>query len=58
MKPKVEVIKKILTAPCGCCFKGEEPDKNCTSCKGKGIYKDYHYIMIVGNTAYDMDTIK
>jgi len=58
MKPKVEIIKKVLTAPCGCCFKGEEPDKNCTSCNGKGIYKDYHYTMIVGNIAYDMDTLK
>jgi DnaJ-class molecular chaperone len=53
------VLKKILKAPCGCCFrKGEKPNKNCPSCKGTGIYKDYHYVMIIGKTAIDMDTIK
>ena len=59
MKPKVEIIKKVLSAPCMCCSKGEEPDKKCTSCKGKGIYKDYHYLMIINNRiCYDMDSIK
>jgi hypothetical protein len=58
-KPKVEVIKKITKASCMCCFKkGTKPDKNCTSCKGTGIYEGSHYIMTVGKIAYDMDTIK
>ena len=58
MKPKVEVIKKIKESPCMCCFKGNKPDKKCKSCNGTGIYKDYHYFMIVGKIAYDMDTVK
>lgn len=59
-KPKIEIIKKILKAPCACCFKkGEKPDKNCCSCKGNGIYLDYHYLMIINNRiCWDMDTIK
>ena len=59
MKPKVKVIKKILKSPCTCvCPNNQKPDKTCKSCEGTGIYKDYHYIMIVGKTAYDMDTLK
>ena len=59
MKPKVEVIKKMLEAPCACSFrKGQTPDKNCKSCNGTGVYKDYHYIMVVGKVAYEMDTLK
>jgi len=56
---KVKVIKKILKSPCACCFrKGEKPDKNCKSCKGTGVYKDYYYILCVGKIAYGMDTLK
>jgi hypothetical protein len=59
MKPKVKVMKKILKSPCACtCPNNRKPDNKCASCKGTGVYKDYHYIMIVGKTAYDMDTIK
>lgn len=57
--PKLKVIKKIKKSICMCCFKNnQKPDKNCTSCKGTGIYKDYHYIMIVGKIAFDCDTLK
>jgi hypothetical protein len=59
MKPKVRIIKKILKSPCMCvCPNNKKPNKKCTSCKGTGIYRDYHYVMIVGKTAWDMDTIK
>lgn len=59
MKTKVKVIKKIKDAVCGCCFRsGEKPSKKCKSCHGTGVYKDYHYVMIVGKVAWDMDTIK
>ena len=58
-KSKVKVIKKTLTAPCACvCPNFGKPDEKCQSCKGTGIYKDYHYVMIVGKVAYDMDTVK
>ena len=57
--PKVKIIKKILKSPCTCCFKKDEkPNKKCKSCQGTGIYKDSHYIMIIGKVAYDMDTVK
>lgn len=56
---KVKVIKKILKAPCACtCPDNKKPDKNCKSCNGSGIYRDYHYVLIVGKTAWDMDTLK
>jgi hypothetical protein len=59
MKPKVRIIKKILKSPCMCvCPNNKKPNKKCTSCKGTGIYRDYHYVMIVGKTAWDMDTLK
>jgi hypothetical protein len=59
MKPKIKVIKTIKKSPCTCiCPDNRKPNKKCASCKGTGVYKDYHYIMIVGKTAYDMDTIK
>ena len=59
MKPKVKVIKTIKKAPCACvCSNNQKPNPKCKSCKGTGIYLDYHYIMIVGKVAYDMDTIK
>lgn len=58
MKPKIKVIKTIKKSPCACCFRGEKPDKTCKSCKGTGIYRDYHYVMIIGKVAYDMDTLK
>jgi DnaJ-class molecular chaperone len=58
MSAKIKVIKTIKKAVCGCCFRGEIPNKKCKSCKGTGKYKDYHYIMIVGKVAYDMDTLK
>jgi DnaJ-class molecular chaperone len=60
--PKVKVIKKERTSPCGRCHKtiggiaGKR--KGCCSCGGTGKYKDHHYIMIVGNLALDMDFIK
>ena len=58
-KPKVEVIKKILESPCMCvCPNNCKPNPKCKSCKGTGIYKDYHYFMIVGKVAYDMDTLR
>lgn len=59
---KVKIIKEKRTSPCGRCnttLNGVNSDrKSCTSCKGTGRYPDYHYIMIVGNIAVDMDTIK
>jgi hypothetical protein len=59
MKTKVEMIKKILKSPCACtCPNNCKPNPKCTSCGGSGVYKDYHYFMIVGKTCYDMDTIK
>lgn len=58
-KSKIKIIKTIKESPCVCCFKGEKPEKNCKSCKGLGIYIDYHYLMIINNEiCYDMDTLK
>ena len=59
MKSKIKVIKKILKSPCMCTCPNKKADKKCKSCKGTGIYKDYHYIMIINNrVVYDMDTVK
>jgi len=59
MKTRPKIIKTIKKSPCTCCFrKGEKPSKSCKSCKGTGIYKDSHYIIIIGNFAIDMDTLK
>jgi hypothetical protein len=59
---KLKVIKTITNHPCGICSKtiGGTAVKRegCISCKGTGKYKDYHYIMIVGNIAIDGDTLK
>ena len=59
---KVEVIKKIRNQMCGRCHKTingkTSKRKGCCSCNGTGNIKDYHYIMIVGKYAYDMDTLK
>jgi DnaJ-class molecular chaperone len=61
-KPKVEVIKKERQMICGRCTKTANGTtgkrKGCPSCGGKGTYTDYHYFMIVGKNAFDMDTIK
>jgi Zn finger protein HypA/HybF involved in hydrogenase expression len=61
-KAKVEVIKKVRQMSCGRChktFNGVTGKRiGCPSCGGKGSYDDYHYTMIVGKYAYDMDTIK
>lgn len=59
MKPKVEIIKKVLESPCACtCPNNCPPNPKCINCNGTGIYKDYHYYMIVGKTCYDMDSVK
>ncbi len=62
IKPKVEVIKKEIASVCGKCNKTVNgiagKRKGCTSCDSTGKYKDYHYIMIVGKYAYDMDSLK
>jgi len=59
MKPKVKIIKTIKKSPCACiCPDGRSANPKCKSCKGTGIYRDYHYLLIVGKTCYDMDTIK
>ena len=59
---KVEVIKKVRQMSCGRCKKTingtKQQRKGCSSCDGKGTYADYHYVMIVGHTAFEMDTIK
>jgi hypothetical protein len=61
-KVKVEVIKKVRNQLCGCCnpkAQGNSKLRNtCIRCNGTGKIKDYHYTMIVGKYAYDMDTIK
>jgi DnaJ-class molecular chaperone len=60
-RPKVKVICKKVKTPCYCCDKvGGIPCKRsiCKVCHGTGQYTEKHYIMIVGKTAYDMDTIK
>ena len=59
---KVTVIKHSRTSPCGRCHTTINGIKckraGCTSCNGTGRYPDSHYIMIFGNQAIDMDTIK
>ena len=50
--PKVEVIKLDVGVTCYNC-EGE----GCNHCSD-GRYEENHYIMIVGNMAIDMDTIK
>jgi RNase P subunit RPR2 len=61
-KPKVEVIKKIRNQFCGRCNKlangNQKLRKGCCRCGGTGNINDYHYIMIVGKYAYDMDSVK
>jgi DnaJ-class molecular chaperone len=61
-KPKVTIIKKTRTSSCGRCHTTVNGIKckreGCTSCNGTGRYPDYHYMLIVGNIAMDMDTIK
>jgi DnaJ-class molecular chaperone len=61
-KIKVTTIKKVRNQPCGRCnikAKGNpKVRKDCIRCNGTGNIKDYHYIMIVGNMAIDMDTVK
>jgi hypothetical protein len=61
-KVKLEVIKKISPTLCYCCSEGlcgkPRAKKGCPACKGTGKYKEYHYIMIVGNIAFDGDTLK
>jgi hypothetical protein len=58
----IKVIKKIRQMVCGRCHKTingiTAKRKGCCSCGGKGTYDDYHYIMIVGKYAYDMDSVK
>ena len=60
--PKVEVIKTYTELPCYACnssIRGKTKKRNkCKACDGTGIYKEYHYMMIVGNNAIDMDTLK
>jgi DnaJ-class molecular chaperone len=61
-KAKVEVIKKERQMICGRCTKTANGTtgkrKGCPSCGGKGTYTDYHYYMIFGNQAIDMDSLK
>jgi hypothetical protein len=60
MKSKVKIIKKILKSPCMCvCPDNKKPNPKCTTCHGSGIYRDFHYFMIINNKiCYDMDTLK
>ncbi len=59
---KVTVIKKIKSAYCGKCnitANGSTGKRRgCSSCNGTGEYKDYYYIITVGNIAFGMDTLK
>jgi hypothetical protein len=59
---KVEVIKKIRNQSCGACHKTVTLPAGkrvgCCRCGGTGKIKDYHYIMIVGKNAFDVDTLK
>jgi len=58
---KLKVIKKIIKTSCYCCSSvgGKPiPQKECNTCNGTGIYKDYHYIFITGKYAIDSDTLK
>ena len=49
---KLEIIKKDVGVKCFHC-----EGKGCKYCN-KGKYEEFHYIMIMGNQAFDMDTIK
>lgn len=53
MKPKIEIIKKIIKRDCGC-----GKDRSCKTCGGKGKYEDYQYYHIVGKYCYDGDLLK
>jgi len=59
MKKKVEVIPNYYVNYCWVCNgKKKIGGKKCKQCDGTGKFIDTHYIMIVGNQAFDMDTIK
>ena len=61
-KPKVTVIKKVRNQSCGACHKtatlAAEKRAGCERCGGTGNIKDWHYVMIVGKYAYDMEFVK
>ena len=57
----IKVLTKRIKTPCYCCSPiGGIPRqrRQCKVCKGTGRYTEKHYIMIIGKTAWDMDTIK
>jgi len=59
---KIKVTKTNTTVPCYCCNKslyGTTVNKSkCRACDGKGNYSEYHYIIVAGNIAFDMDSLK
>lgn len=61
-KPKLEVIRIVEKQDCYCCnhsINGEKmPRKGCKACGGDGDYKETRYIFILGNIAFDGDTVK
>ncbi len=60
--PKVTVIKKVRNQLCGRCNIKANGNpklrKGCYNCKGTGLIEDWHYVMIAGKYAYDMEFIK
>ena len=57
---KLKVIKTMTLTPCYCCNPHGTATKRsiCKVCKGTRQYKEYHYYHIIGNVAYDGDTLK
>lgn len=55
MSKKLEVIKRTTKRQCNFC---QGQNDNCKVCNGTGIHEDYFYIMVVGNYAYSVDTLK
>jgi len=52
---KAEIIKVDDSRKCYICM-GKK--KECRACGGTGIFKEYHYIHVVGNIAFGGDTLK
>ncbi len=56
---KLQVLRKKIKFECyKCSGTGNVKKQKCEVCKGTGKFKETHYIHIIGNQAFDGDTVK